>query len=105
MTQFSEVIRKFNDGTLPLTFASAELPDKYLGDIQTREDFLCFLSFVVDNLGTDKLEFGCEDTQTFMSRILEYYDDEHIKSHTKNVGIQSEFGFLAYVLIIALGNE
>lgn len=105
MTEFSIIIKQFLDGNLPLVFGSNHLPDEHLGKIETTEDFLRYISFVVENIDTDKVEYDCHDTSTFLSRVVDYYSAEDVKTHTKEVGIDSDFGFLAYVITLAIGNQ
>lgn len=82
------------------------LPDELCAHIKTEEDFLYFLNFISsDEISADLLEIGCDDSIGFVSRIPEFYTSDETREHAKKCGIDSMFGYLAYVIILALGNE
>lgn len=81
------------------------IPDELCAKIVTAEDYVDFLEFIASNLHSDYLEYGTEDTKDLLEKLHANYRDDELLQYAHGKGIQSEFGILAYLTILALGNS
>ena len=85
---------------------SKVVPEELWAKIHTEEDFLDFIKFVSDeSLDANLFEFDCYETDRFLRRIPALYTSNEIKLRAREKGIDSQLGYLAYVMAFALGNE
>jgi len=104
-SDYKKVLEEYLNTWESLPKVNRHMPDELDAKIASAEDFFEFLRFVVANLDHEKyFEFGCEDTELFLQRVAEYQSDKEVINYAKSKGIESEFGFLAYIVTLALGN-
>lgn len=106
VSKYQKALNKYIEGWGDLPAFSQHMPDELCTQIKNFENFKEFLRFISKNLDHEKyFEFDAYDTDVFFKQLSKLSQDAELIEFAKNKGIKSDFGFLAYVFILALGEE
>ena len=106
MSEYKKALKEYLEiGVHDRPYWNKLIPDQLCAKITTETDFLHFLQFVSDEkLDLELIEFSSYETDFFLENLAKLYATEHVQKHAKKCGIDSQLGYLAYVMILALGN-
>lgn len=84
---------------------SRHIPDELCLHIQSVDDLMDLIDFAGNNEDGSLLEFDCDETERFLQRIPRIYADPEVRKYADSKGISEPLGYLAYVIVLSLGNE
>ena len=105
MSGFSEALDAYAAQSKTIARWDKCLPDEIYGTIATSADFADFVSFVAGNWGGDFFEVGSEDASEFFLHFSEVLRKPTTAEYARGIGINTDFGLIAYAIVLALGNR